>query len=102
MSENKVASIFKGIMYFTAVIGGLGAVLWGSIAHSWVVFLIFGLCVAASCISLYAVGEHFSLLQQSVDTQNAILSQLEKMAKESKETAPTSLIQDIEDNLPQI
>ena len=102
MTENIIAKTLRiiGIVEVVCgVIAGLfilaagGDLRWVGIAIMISSFI--------TCMLFVGFGEVINLLQESVDRQNAILSCLKEKSVE-KETAPKTLLQDIESNLPQM
>ena len=100
MNENGVAKTLRIIGIVEAVCGvilGLVVLITGD-EFAWV-----GIAIAITsfitCMLFVGFAEVISLLQKSVDKQDKVLNYL-KYKTTDKKSAPKTILQDIEDNLP--
>jgi len=99
MNENMIAKVLKYSGYTVGALGALGSLMIGADSSSVVIALGGMIGSFISGLSLVGFGEIINLLQSSYDLQKQAKLD-EKENNEKKE--PKSLIQDIEDNLPQM
>lgn len=99
MNENMIAKVLKYSGYTVGALGALGSLIIG-VDSSSVVMALGGMIGSfITGLSLVGFGEIINLLQNSYDLQK----QEKLYIKENdKKKEPKSLIQDIEDNLPQM
>ena len=96
MSENSIAKMLKGIGAGFIVVGIIIFVILGLIMENFVIMIVGAVGSAISGLIFEGFGEIIDLLQQNVDKQDKIIKKL------NGNTSDTSVLKDIEDNLPSI
>lgn len=99
MKDNTTASILKGIGIAIIVLCFIAAMVVGSETTNELIPIIFIVSGIISGAMFIGFGEIINLLQKSVNKQDYILQYLnDKSIKENH--TPKTMLQDIEDNLP--
>lgn len=102
MTENGVAKALRVIGIVEVICGIILGIIIASVDEDFIfVGVIIMIVSFITCMMFVGFAEIIKLLQKNADKQDAILSFLrEKPVKES--SAPKSVIQDIESNLPEM
>lgn len=102
MQENNIGKTLRIIGILTIVLGILGSLILSTSLEldSPIIFIIGAVSSFISGMSFIGFGEIISLLQRNVDKQDKIIDILEQ--KTSDSSAPKSVLQDIESNLPEM
>lgn len=102
MQENNIGKTLRIIGMLTIGLGILGSlILSANIDEELpIIFIIGAVSSFISGMSFIGFGEIISLLQKNVDKQDKIIDILEQ--KTSDSSAPKSVLQDIESNLPEM
>lgn len=100
MVENKVAKILRIIGIVEAVCGFIVGLYISAAGgdFGWAGIVVM-LSSFITCMLFIGFGEIINLLQKNVDKQDTILSYLNEKPVE-EESAPKTVLQDIESNLP--
>ena len=97
MKNNATASLLKGIGIAIMLICFVGAIIVSDETTNELIPIIFVVSGIISGIMFIGFGEIISLLQNSVNKQEEILNY---MNNNDKKVAHKTVLQDIEDNLP--
>ena len=102
MQENNIGKTLNIIGILTIAIGILGSLILSINldADSPIIFIGGSVASFISGMSFIGFGEIISLLQKNVDKQDKIIDLLEQKTNDS--SAPKSVLQDIESNLPEM
>ena len=102
MQENNIGKTLNIIGILTIAIGILGSLILSVNldADSPIIFIAGSVASFISGMSFIGFGEIISLLQKNVDKQDKIIDLLEQKTNDS--SAPKSVLQDIESNLPEM
>lgn len=99
MKENTTAKVLKGIGIAIMALCFIGALIIGGETTNELIPITFVVTGVISGTMFIGFGEIINLLQKNVNKQDDILKYLkDKSAKEK--SAPKTVLQDIEDNLP--
>jgi len=99
MKENIVAKLLKGIGIVEMIIGFIGALIIGGETITGIASITTIVTGIISGAMFIGFGEIINLLQQNANKQEDILQYLKDRSAEEK-NAPKTVLQDIEDNLP--
>ena len=99
MTENTTAKILKGIGIAEMIICFIGGVIIGSETTNELIPITIILSGIISGTMFIGFGEIINLLQQNANKQDNILQYLKDKSVEEKNASKT-VLQDIEDNLP--
>ena len=99
MKENTTAKVLKGIGIAIMALCFIGSLIIGGETTNELIPITFVVTGVISGTMFIGFGEIINLLQKNVNKQDDILKYLkDKSAKEK--SAPKTVLQDIEDNLP--
>lgn len=102
MNENRIAKLLRVVGIVEAVCGFFLAFIIsvddGDLLPVSVAVLVIAL---VNCLIFIAFGEVIRLLQNNVDKQNEVLDYLKSKSVKER-TAPRTVLQDIEANLPEM
>ena len=99
MRENTTAKVLKGIGIAIMIICFIGALIVGGETTNELIPITFIVSGIFSGTMFIGFGEIINLLQKNANKQDDILQYLKDQAVKEK-NAPKTVIQDIEDNLP--
>lgn len=99
MKKNTTATVLKGIGIAVMILCVIGAIIVGSETSNELIPIVFIASGVISGVTFIGFGEIINLLQKNVDKQNEILGYM-KNKKNDEKSAPKTVLQDIEDNLP--
>ena len=99
MKENTTAKVFKGIGIAIMFLCIIGALIVGSETTNELIPITFIVSGVISGTMFIGFGEVINLLQKNVNRQDDILQYL-KDSSAKERNAPKTVLQDIEDNLP--
>ena len=99
MRENTTAKVLKGIGIAIMIICFIGALIVGGETTNELIPITFIVSGIISGTMFIGFGEIINLLQKNANKQDDILQYLKDQAVKEK-NAPKTVIQDIEDNLP--
>ena len=99
--ENKIGKTLNVIGVATIIVGIIGSLILSINLDSDfpITLLVGGIASFISGMVFVGFGEIISLLQKTVDKQDAILNCMKNKSNDEK-TPPKTVLQDIEDNLP--
>ena len=99
--ENKIGKTLHVIGVATIIVGIIGSLILSINLDSDfpITLLVGGIASFISGMVFVGFGEIISLLQKNIDKQDAILSYIKSKNTDEK-VAPKTVLQDIEDNLP--
>ena len=101
MKENTTAKVIKMIGIATIVIAVIGAIIAGNETSNELMPIVLVVSGVISGLMFIGFGEIISLLQKNVSYQESILKYLKNKASKENRTSKT-VLQDIEDNLPNL
>ena len=105
MSENKIAKTLYIIGIVTIVLGVIGSFIL-SVNFDYdipIILIAGGLSSFITGMCFIGFSEIITLLQKSVNQQNEIVNAIKNNSlKKQENSAPKTMLQDIESNLPQI
>ena len=99
MQKNTTATVLKGIGIAVMILCVIGAIIVGSETSNELIPIVFIVSGVISGVTFIGFGEIINLLQKNVDKQNEILGYM-KNKKNDEKSAPNTVLQVIEDNLP--
>ena len=100
MKENGIAKTIRTVGIIEIVCGAIGGFITLTQGDYFIAIGIAAIATSAiTCLMLFGFAEIIDLLHNNVDRQNQILDYLRDKAVKEK-NAPKTVIQDIEDNLP--
>ncbi|MBQ8215978.1 MAG: hypothetical protein IJZ33_06920 [Clostridia bacterium] len=99
MQKNTTATVLKGIGIAVMILCVIGAIIVGSETSNELIPIVFIVSGVISGVTFIGFGEIINLLQKNVDKQNEILGYMKNKTNDEK-SAPKTVLQDIEDNLP--
>lgn len=99
MQKNTTATVLKGIGIAVMILCVIGAIIVGSETSNELNLIVFIVSGVISGVTFIGFGEIINLLQKNVDKQNEILGYMKNKTNDEK-SAPKTVLQDIEDNLP--
>ncbi|MGM9592100.1 MAG: hypothetical protein ACI3VK_05220 [Oscillospiraceae bacterium] len=99
MKENTTAKVLKGIGIAIMALCFIGALIIGGETSNELIPITFVVTGIISGTMFIGFGEIISLLQKNVNKQDDILKYLKDKSAIEKST-PKTVLQDIEDNLP--
>lgn len=99
MQKNTTATVLKGIGIAAMILCVIGAIIVGSETSNELIPIVFIVGGIISGVTFIGFGEIINLLQKNVDKQNEILGYMKNKTNDEK-SAPKTVLQDIEDNLP--
>lgn len=102
MSENSIGKILNVIGKATIIIGIIGSLILSAVLNTEtpIIIIVGSVTCFISGMSFIGFGEIISLLQKNIDKQDKIIDLFEKKTNDS--SAPKSVLQDIESNLPEM
>ena len=99
MQKNTTATVLKGIGIAVMILCVIGAIIVGSETSNELIPIVFIISGVISGVTFIGFGEIINLLQKNVDKQNEILGYMKNKTNDEK-SAPKTVLQDIEENLP--
>ena len=104
MAENQTGKTLHGIGVATIIVGIIGSLILSiNIDTDFPITLIIGgLASFISGMCFIGFAEIISLLQANVNKQDEIIATIKKQSVDTNDNSPKTVLQDIEDNLPQM